>query len=77
MRRLKYSVAFSIGSTAMMPTYSISIAVSFLDVEAFFLVTQLVMTFVLRGSSIIVSNHIWLCLVLSLGSHVHNVVFKE
>jgi len=45
MRRLKYSVVFSIGSTTMMPAYSVSIVVLSLDVEAFFLVTRLVVTF--------------------------------
>ena len=50
MRRLKYSVVFSISSTTMMPAYSVSIVVSSLDVEAFFLVTQLVVTFLLQGN---------------------------
>ena len=74
MRRLKYSVAFSIGSTAMMPTYSVSIAVSSLDVEAFFLVTRLVVTFFAQR---LFSNHIRACLSLSLGGHVYNVVYEK
>jgi hypothetical protein len=41
-------VAFPVGSTAMMSAYSVSIAVSSLDVEAFFLVTRLVVTFFAR-----------------------------